>query len=115
RGRYRATCSASRSTLPPAARPTTSNRSGNASTMRRTLHPTDPVDPRMERPRFTRPGSEKTRLKRERPRSGAVSPRVEKVIVQDGRAQQQAVQAVEHAPVPREKRPRILHPRPPLE
>ena len=34
----------------PAASPTTSKRSGNASTTRRTLQPTEPVEPRMERP-----------------------------------------------------------------
>src|SRR3954469_18442195 len=96
--------------LAPAESPTTSKRPGNASTIRRTLHPTEPVDPRMERPRWT-----KTCLKCERPRSGAVSPRVEEVIVQDGRAQQQAVEAVQHAPMAREERARVLPPRPALQ
>ena len=47
--------------------------------------------------------------------SGAVSSHVEEVIVQDGRAEEQAVQAVQHASVAGEERPRVLHPGPPLE
>ncbi len=49
-GRCRATCSARTSTLPPAARPTTSKRPGKASTTRSTFVPMEPVEPRMERP-----------------------------------------------------------------
>src|SRR5688500_10540063 len=83
----------------------TSKRSGNASTTRTTFPPTDPVDPRMESPFLT---EAKTAP------DGGRSPRVEEVIVQDRRAEQQAVEAVEHAPVAGEQAPRVLHPRPAL-
>ena len=46
-GRTRAICSAKRSTLRPAARPTTSRRSGCAVTTERALRPIEPVEPRM--------------------------------------------------------------------
>ena len=49
-GRWRATCSARTLDVPPAARPTTSKRPGNASTTRSTFVPMEPVEPRMERP-----------------------------------------------------------------
>src|SRR6185503_16150326 len=105
----RATCSASRSTLRPAERPTTSKRSGNASTMRRQLVPTEPVEPRMERPRVV------TFLKRQRPRAGPLkSVHVEEVIVQKRSAEEQTVHPVQHPAVAREQRSGVLHSRPPL-
>src|SRR5438270_8110817 len=96
--------------LPPAARPTTQKRSGKASTTRSTLEPTEPVEPRMERPRFTTPSANANG-----PGAGPFSPRVEEVIVQDGRTEQQAVEPVEHPAVAREQAAGVLHPRPPLE
>ena len=47
RGRWRSTCSASRDVLAPAARPTTSIRSGCAAATASALTPMDPVDPRI--------------------------------------------------------------------
>src|SRR5438067_6621540 len=47
-GEYRSICCASRSRLPPAARPATRNASGNASTTSSVERPTEPVEPRIE-------------------------------------------------------------------
>ena len=52
RGRYFAACCARRSAFSPAARPTTSRRSGWVSTTASALCPIDPVEPRIET-RFT--------------------------------------------------------------
>src|SRR5205807_9165016 len=58
-GAYRSTCCASRSRLPPAARPATRNASGNASTTSSVERPTEPVEPSMDMLRIRKVRSQK--------------------------------------------------------
>src|SRR6185295_4927224 len=109
-GRWAATWAASRSTLEPADSPVTRSRSGKASTIRSTLVPTDPVEPRMDRPLLMR-----SRNVNGPGKAGPSSAYQAEVIVQNGRSEQQPVQPVEHAPVAGEQPSRVLHPRPALE
>src|SRR6185295_16271513 len=62
-GAYRSICCARRSRFPPAARPTTRNASGNASTTSSVERPTEPVEPRMEILRMLEVRSQKSEVR----------------------------------------------------
>ena len=76
--------------------------------------PTEPVEPRMERPFIPSILAPAGGENANGPETGPLA-QDEEVIVQDGSAEQQAVEAVEHASMPREHRARVLHPGPALQ
>src|SRR5215210_3738025 len=88
-------CSRRASALRPAARPTTSKRSGWARTTSRACRPMLPVEPRMVRRRFTRVWGRISYEQRD--------------VVYRGHREEQAVDPVEQAAVAREEAAQVLH------
>src|SRR5438132_3544607 len=99
-GRYRSTCSASRSILPPAASPTTRTWSEKASTTASVLRPMEPVLPRMETVRMSSGGHD--------PQTAEAILYQHPVHVQDRCSVEDRVETVEEASVAGDQRARIL-------
>src|SRR4051794_40870205 len=100
-GEYISICCASRSRLPPAARPMTRNASGNASTTSSVERPTEPVEPRMEILRMW--------LRRHDLEASEVVNDQEPVHVKDRRRVENRIESIEEAAVAGDQRAGVFH------